>query len=303
MLKLENVKTFKTMKEDNSKPPSPIVSNGILLDNTILTIVGQTKIGKTFLIYDLALAIASGGSFLNAEVPEAKSVLILSAEGGYYPNRERVKVLADDVSDESLERIGYIPFASLNLGDMEHLYALIDMINAGGYEVLIIDPLIRFHTADENSSSAMSDIYSNLRLMMEETGVSVCLVHHTGKNKAAGARGSSVIASEYDSCITLTGESKHAVAEFDMRHVLSPEPLVLSLNSKTLRFDWHSKNHEDQVEQLIEKEPMPRADLARELMALGMSSSAAYRGISKALQSKRYVVSDGKITRIEKALN
>jgi archaellum biogenesis ATPase FlaH len=298
MLKLDNLKTFKTMKEDKSKPPKPIVSNGILLPKTILTIVGQAKIGKTFLIYDLALAIASGGSFLNAEVAEPKSVLILSAEGGYYPNRERVKVLSADIGDESLERIGYIPFASLDLGDVDHLYALIDMITQGGYQVIIIDPLIRFHTADENSSSAMSVVYSNLRHLIEETKVAVCLVHHTGKNKHAGPRGSSLITSEYDSCIMLTGDSKHAIAEFDMRHVLSPEPLVLSLNSETYRFDWYSKNHEDQVERLIEEEPMTRAEIASELKALGMSSSAAYRAISKTLQSKRYVISDGKITRI-----
>ena len=39
--------TLKQILEDDSTPPEPIINNGILLDNTILIIVGPAKSKKT----------------------------------------------------------------------------------------------------------------------------------------------------------------------------------------------------------------------------------------------------------------
>ena len=79
--------------------PEPIIKNGILLDKTKLVIVGPPKSKKTFLAQNLALAIAAGKSFANFEITEPKKVLYFLAEGGYYPNRDRLQKLGADFSE------------------------------------------------------------------------------------------------------------------------------------------------------------------------------------------------------------
>ena len=49
--------TLKQILEDNSSPPEPIIDNGILLDGTILIIVGPAKSKKTFLTQNLVSCI------------------------------------------------------------------------------------------------------------------------------------------------------------------------------------------------------------------------------------------------------
>ena len=53
--------TLKQIMNDNSPMPEPIIKNGILLDKTMLVIVGPPKSKKTFLAQNLALAIAVQG--------------------------------------------------------------------------------------------------------------------------------------------------------------------------------------------------------------------------------------------------
>ena len=89
--------SLKEITEDNSQPPEPIIDNGVLLDGTILLIIGPPKSKKTFLTQNLAIAIASGQDFAGFKVPEAKKVMYLLAEGGYYPNRDRLKKMAPNI--------------------------------------------------------------------------------------------------------------------------------------------------------------------------------------------------------------
>ena len=49
--------------KDKTEPPEPIINDGILLDGTMLLIVGAKKSKKTFLTQNIGLAIASGKSF------------------------------------------------------------------------------------------------------------------------------------------------------------------------------------------------------------------------------------------------
>jgi hypothetical protein len=295
----KNIKTFKEVREDSTPEPTAIVSNGILLDNTLLTIVGSPKIGKTFLIYDLALAIASGGTFLESDVTEPKSVLILSAEGGYFPNRKRIKLLTRGMEDDILQKITYVPSVSLDLGESEHLDAIIEFVKTGGFQVLILDPFIRFHTTDENSASAMSTIYSNIHQIMDKTKVSVCLVHHTGKNEYAGARGSTVIASEYDSCITLKHSGGGVKATFDMRHVETPNPILLKFNSDTLRFEVTTRDpqQEAKISKVAEvlTEPMSKVQIVEQLKQTGISKSPAYSVLNQMEASGQIINQNGKL--------
>jgi len=69
-----------------------------------------------------------------------------------------------------------------------------------GQRIIIIDTMRRFHSADENSSSAMATLIAVLEEIAHKTGAAVLFLHHTNKAALGGdgdnqgaSRGSSVL--------------------------------------------------------------------------------------------------------------
>ncbi len=67
-MKLGKILTFKDIIEDESLPPEAIIENGVLLDQSLLTIIAPAKSKKTFLCMNFAKAIASGNGFAGFDV-------------------------------------------------------------------------------------------------------------------------------------------------------------------------------------------------------------------------------------------
>ena len=57
------VKNLIELRNDNTTPPPDIIGDGIMIERSLLTIIGPAKSGKSFLAMNFASAIASGGSF------------------------------------------------------------------------------------------------------------------------------------------------------------------------------------------------------------------------------------------------
>ena len=268
--------SLKEITEDNSQPPEPIIDNGVLLDGTILLIIGPPKSKKTFLTQNLAIAIASGQDFAGFKVPEAKKVMYLLAEGGYYPNRDRLKKMASNIDSNLI--LGHPSYLPINRPDYyDYLYELVKEDNP---DVLILDPLIRFHDVDENSASQMSDVFGRTRTMMDELKISVITVHHTGKVLSRGGRGSSAIIGEYDSCIEIHNSGNNStLLKYDMRHVETPPTKLIKFNKDTLWFENQSG-----IVELIESAGgyLPKEDL---INSYGKPKATAYRHIKKAVAS------------------
>ena len=148
------VASYNELLNDDSKPPKPIIDNGLLLDGTLLLLIGPPKSKKTFLTMNLALSIASGSDFSGFKVPKPKKVLYLLAEGGFYPTRDRFKKMAKGKNQNLF--VGFPNYLPINSEDGYHF--LYNLVNEFNPDVLILDPLIKFHDVDENSASQMSDV-------------------------------------------------------------------------------------------------------------------------------------------------
>ena len=116
--------TLKEILEDKSKPPKPIVDDGLLLDGTILMIIAKAKHQKTFLAQNMAFSIAFGSDFAGFKVPEEKKVLYLNAEGGRYPNRDRIQKMCSEQTSNLV--MGYPSYLPINRD--EEFNHLIEMI-------------------------------------------------------------------------------------------------------------------------------------------------------------------------------
>ena len=203
-------------------------------------------------------------------------MLYLLAEGGYYPNRDRLKKMSPDINANLI--LGHPTYLPINRTDYyDYLYELVKDNNP---DVLILDPLIRFHDVDENSASQISDVFGKIRTMMSELKISVILVHHTGKVQSRGGRGSSAIIGEYDSCIEIQNKQNDSIElKYDMRHVETPPSKSIKFNSDTFWFE-----DESGIVELIESAggSMPKKHF---FTLYGKPESTTYRHIEKAVKS------------------
>ena len=286
--------TLKSILEDDSSPPEPIIDNGILLDGTILIIVGPAKSKKTFLTQNLALSIAMGNDFAGFKITKPKKVLYYLAEGGYYPNRERLRKMAENISPDNTENflIDFPPYMLIN--HKENYDEICKTIKELDAEVVIFDPLIRFHDVDENSATGMSEVLGIIRQLIEKLGISVILVHHTGKVQSKGGRGSSVIIGEYDSCITIHKEQDDYIRlTYDMRHVETPPSNRIRFNPDTFWFE-----HGNGIVELLENSDgsMQKKDFIK---VYDKSEKTAYRHIAKATAGGLIKDENGKLELVD----
>ena len=273
-------KTLREILSDNTPSPDPIIDNGLLLDGTILLIVGPPKSKKTFFTQNLALSLAAGSEFAGFKVPQPRKVLYNIAEGGYYPNRDRIKTMAKNLDENAYDNFMMSTFSYLPLNEQEPYETMYGLIQETEAEVVIFDPMIRFHDVDENTASQMSEVFGRLRRYIEELHISIILIHHSGKVESKGGRGSNVIIGEYDSSVTLHKINKHETSlSYDKRHVESPPSNQIVFNSDTLWFESSSP-----LVEILKKSDgsMPKKDFIEEY---GKSPATVYRHIDKAVKT------------------
>lgn len=303
---MNNVMSFLELVTDKSEPPEPIIGNGILLPQTLLTIIGAPKVGKSFLAFNIATALASGNGFTCFKIDKRHKTLILSAEGGFYPNKERIKRITNNIDRKALKNHAYIKLNSnLHIDKKEHHNKIEDYISNHEIDVLILDPFIRFHHQDENSSSSMSEVLALIRQLIMSTNVSVILIHHTGKQVSRGGRGSSVITGEYDSAIYMEkGCNGKVQLKFDMRHVETPRKVDLQFNSDTFWFEESmdsATESENQAVSLLKENggSMKQSDLVKELKGNNTAASTACRWIESAKNDNKITENLGKLEVVE----
>ena len=293
-MKIGEILTFKDIMNDNSLPPEPIIKDGILLDKTILAVIGPAKTKKTFLCMNFANAIASGGSFAGFEASGTNKVMYLCAEGGYFPNRDRIKIIAKDLDEQMLESVIFPQYVNLTLNNPEDYSLVKDLISEHSPRVLIIDPFIRFHDVDENSSNCISGIFKLFRELIEMYSISIILVHHAGKDPSRGGRGSSVITGEYDSAIYLTKNADCTKLVFDMRHVETPDSRYISFNSETLTFECTDSSSDPVFEYIENNGNVNQTELIKYWVQNDTySQSHAYRMVKKSVSHGLVKSDDG----------
>ena len=150
---------------------------------------GEPGSGKSFLLTDMALAIARGVPWNGHRVRQAR-VVYISLEGHTGINRRLAAYAEFHAVDLSA-----IPFAPLktrlSLLDKKDVLALAQAVTgAGGADLIVIDTLAQATPGgNENSSEDMGKALWSAQELGRTTGAMVLLVHHSGKDSTKGARG------------------------------------------------------------------------------------------------------------------
>ncbi len=159
---------------------SYLVSGGILPERGHLVIGGPYKSGKSWLATQAACELANGMSFLGTyAVSRPRKVLYLDAENGAFVMHERLTRMKTHF--DSTENLGIVTGPVPLLDTPQGRASLKQTLDGFAPDVVIIDPLYRFHTGDENSAQDMGRVMSALDELTLEFGVAIIVLHHTHK--------------------------------------------------------------------------------------------------------------------------
>jgi len=206
-------------------------------DSSVGVIGGAPKCSKTWLGLDLALSIATGTRCLGRyAVPRPGPVLIYLAEDALTVVRERVEGMARhrglDLADVDIH---VITAPTLRLDRELHQNRLLDTAKSLRPRLLLLDPLVRLHSVDENNAGEVAQLLAYFRLLQRQLDLSVILVHHTRKNAAGGVaagqglRGSSDLHAFGDSNLYLRRVRERLVLLSEHRAAPAPPAVTLEL--------------------------------------------------------------------------
>ncbi len=173
---------------------------GALPADGLAGLYGPSASGKSFLALDAACAIASGQRWFDCRVVAAPVVYAcLEGEAGFKLRAQAWEAHKGCKLPDGLKMI-LQPFKLTSPQDVDDLAAVVP---AGA--VVFIDTLNRAAPlSDENSSRDMGEILEAAKRLQTLTGGLVVLVHHTGKNTAAGLRGHSSLFAALDAAIEVS---------------------------------------------------------------------------------------------------
>ena len=181
-------------------PPLAWRVRGVLPAVGLAALYGPSASGKSFLAFDMAAAIAEGRRWFDCRVNAAPVVYAaLEGEAGF-----KLRAQAWETSrGRALPDALHLMLQPFKLTDSLDVVDLAAVVPAGA--VVVLDTLNRAApTADENSSRDMGEILESAKTLQTLTGGLVLLVHHTGKNAAAGLRGHSSLFAAMDAAIEVS---------------------------------------------------------------------------------------------------
>lgn len=188
-------------------PPRELMLGGWLAHRNLAMVFAARGVGKTHFALGVAYAVAGGGKFLGWDAPQACEVLYLDGEMTRTSLRDRLSVISAN-SDSPQPAEGYLRFVVAE-GESEGIPDIATEVGQraidnilGETKLLIIDNLATLvRSGKENDTESWSPVQQYL-LKLRRKGVSVLLVHHTGKSGAQ--RGTSSREDVLDAVIKLS---------------------------------------------------------------------------------------------------
>jgi hypothetical protein len=187
---------------------------GVLPTEGIAAFYGPTASGKTFLVLDLVMSIASGKEWFGHKVRQAP--VVYAALEGEHGIANRVRAYRKTIGDPPKDFIKVMT-QPIDIRSFATRKRFVKTINDVGFlaPVVIIDTLSQAAPgADENSPVDMGRIIQAVKEIQRELGGLVVLVHHSGKDQAAGMRGHSSLLAALDAVVEVTrnGEARSWIA-------------------------------------------------------------------------------------------
>jgi predicted ATPase len=163
--------------------PAPVVED-LLMEGTVNLLVGDSGLGKTPLLEQLAICVATGSPFLGLDTQKGK-VLFCDAESAGSHFVGYIRALEDFLGASPSEDMIHYFLANVGAAEMtpvsEFETVVADMVRDVGPKLVIIDCLRPFWPDAELKSDIAARILKNLRKIATEGACAIVIVHHRRK--------------------------------------------------------------------------------------------------------------------------
>lgn len=234
----------------------PELIKGVLRESHKMLVAGPSKAGKSFLLMELCIAFAEGQSWMGFECEQCKVLYVnleideATCEHRFIAIYEKLGFTKDNWHAGNIQ---VLPLRGQAKPLDDLVPQLIDAIKDQGYKAVIIDPIYKVITGDENNASDMGHFCNQFDRLCQALGCAVIYCHHhskgaQGQKKAQDrASGSGVFARDPDALIdiieieksedepmafgeSINVDSQHGPAfrmDFSLREFASPKPVCM----------------------------------------------------------------------------
>lgn len=168
----------------------PPVVNGLLREGETMNLIASPKTGKSWLVLDLAIAVATGRPWLGRFPTVAGDVLIIDNELHGETSANRIPKVAKARglgTDEFADKV-FIRNLRGGLQDIVSLGPYFRAIEPGRFRLIVLDAFYRFLPAgtDENANADMASLYNHIDRYAADLGCAFVLIHHSSKGNQSG---------------------------------------------------------------------------------------------------------------------
>lgn len=268
---------------DNLPDLAPCLIDGVLRQGHKMLLAGPSKAGKSFALIELCIAIAEGRQWFGFNCARGK-VMYINLELDRASCLHRFRDVYDALG-WTPEHVGDIDIWNLRGRSVPlDLLAprLIRRAKEGGYIAIVLDPIYKVITGDENAADQMAKFCNNFDKIATELDCAVIYCHHHSKGQQGQKRsmdrasGSGVFARDPDALIDMLELDVPADVRRDMlsrqyRHIMNEHLKKLGMLSEVNQCDLVDSGFAQVIETLPESE---RAEIYAEFEAADKASWA-----------------------------
>lgn len=195
---------------DHMPELSPCLIDGVLRQGHKMLIAGPSKAGKSFLQIEMCIAIAEGRSWLGWGCTKGRVMYVnLELDAASCLHRFRDVYDALGWEPRNLRNIDIWNLRGKSVPMDKLAPKLIRRAAKKDYIAIIIDPIYKVITGDENSADQMANFCNQFDKVCTELGCAVIYCHHHSKGAQGGKRsmdrasGSGVFARDPDALLDL----------------------------------------------------------------------------------------------------
>ena len=207
---LPEIESLKELILDNPKP-EPVLIDRVLRQCHKMMVAGPSKAGKSYLLIELAIAIAEGTKWLEWECTQGRVLYInleLDRASCFTRFKDTYKSLG--IPANNMDQIDIWNLRGKNVPIGQLVPNLVKMANDRNYIAVIIDPIYKVINGDENRADQMGEFCNQIDRICTELNTAVVYCHHHSKGAQYGKRsmdrasGSGVFARDADALLDMS---------------------------------------------------------------------------------------------------
>ena len=196
---------------DNPPELSPPLIEGVLRQGHKMLLAGPSKAGKSYALIELCAAIAENSKWLGFECSQGRVMYVnLELDRASCLHRFKEVYAALKLAPNNIDKIDIWNLRGSTVPMDKLAPKLIRRAAKKDYIAIIIDPIYKVITGDENSADQMAKFCNQFDKICSELGCAVIYCHHHSKGSQGGKRsmdrasGSGVFARDPDALLDLT---------------------------------------------------------------------------------------------------